>query len=46
MKHVKTYESFINEQQEILNEDVTSILPSLMLLMQSTALLAVAMAKS
>jgi hypothetical protein len=38
--------TIIEESEDILNEDVTSILPSLMLLMQSTALLAVAMAKS
>jgi len=37
---------FIELNEGVLNEDATSILPSLMLLMQSTALLAVAMAKS
>lgn len=46
MKHVKTYESFINEQEEILNEDSTALLTSLMLLMQSTAVLAVTMART
>ena len=39
MKNVLSFDEFVNE-------DVTSILPSLMLLMQSTAVLAVAMAKS
>jgi hypothetical protein len=46
MKNLQTFDEFLNEQEDSLNEDVTSILPSLMLLMQSTALLAVAMAKS
>jgi len=46
MKNVHTFEEFLNEQEESLNEEISSILPSIMLLMQSTALLAVAMAKS
>lgn len=46
MKNVHTFEEFLNEQEEILNEDISSILPSIILLMQSTAVLAVAMAKA
>ena len=46
MKHIHSYESFINEQEEILNEDSSTLLTSIMLLMQSTAVLAVTMART
>jgi len=46
MKNLPTYNEFINEQEEAVNEDASSLATSIMLLMQSTALLAVAMAKS
>jgi hypothetical protein len=46
MKNLQTFEEFLNEQEEMLNEDGSSIAMSLMLLMQSTATLALVMAKS
>ena len=46
MKHIQTYEQFINEsQEEMLNEDA-STLTSILLLLQSTALLTATMAKA
>ena len=43
MKHIHTFESFLNEQEEMINEDASSIA---MLLMQSTTtMLALALAK-
>ncbi len=46
MKNLPTFNEFLNEQEEVLNEDGSSIATSLMLLMQSTATLAMVMAKS
>jgi hypothetical protein len=46
MKHIKTFEGFLNEQEEMLNEDAASMATSIVMLMQATATLALVMAKS
>lgn len=46
MKNLYTFEEFLNEQEDMLNEDSSSLITSLMLLMQSTFMLTLAIQKS
>ena len=46
MKNLHTFEEFVNEQEEMLNEDSSSLITSFMLLMQSTLMLTLAIQKS